>query len=63
MVDYGVHAWDVAAIIPILEEAGGKMTAWNGQVDVLRPDYLASNGVLHAQALAHLVPKLQGERP
>lgn len=62
MVDYGVHAWDVAALIPIVEEAGGQMTAWNGQVDIFRPDYLASNGVLHAQVLAHLVPKAQGER-
>ena len=30
MIDHGVHSWDVAALIPIVEEAGGKMTGWNG---------------------------------
>ena len=54
MVDHGVHAWDVAALIPIVEEAGGKMTAWNGIADIQRPDYLASNGILHAEALKFL---------
>ena len=54
MVEHGVHAWDVAALIPLLEEAGGKMTAWDGTVDIHRPDVLASNGVLHAETLRFL---------
>jgi histidinol-phosphatase len=54
MVEHGVHAWDVAALIPILEEAGGRMTDWDGQVDINRPDYLASNGRLHETTLAML---------
>jgi histidinol-phosphatase len=51
MVEHGVHAWDVAALVPILEEAGGKLTAWDGRLDINKPDVLASNAVLHEQAL------------
>jgi histidinol-phosphatase len=51
MVEHGVHPWDLGAIVPIVEEAGGKLTAWDGKLDIARPDVLASNGVLHEQAL------------
>lgn len=51
MLDHGVHAWDVAALIPILEEAGGQLTNWQGKRGIDAPDALASNGKLHAQAL------------
>ena len=54
MIEYGVHAWDVAALIPIVEEAGGKMTAWDGTVDIERPDVVATNGRLHAETLGYL---------
>jgi histidinol-phosphatase len=40
----------VAAIQPIVEEAGGRFTAWDGTVDLTRPDVLVSNGKLHAAA-------------
>ena len=51
MIEHGVHAWDVAALIPIVEEAGGKMTAWDGKIDIEKRDVLASNGLLHDEAL------------
>jgi histidinol-phosphatase len=51
MVEYGVHAWDVAAIQPIVEEAGGRFSAWDGSRDIERPDVLVSNGRLHDEAL------------
>jgi histidinol-phosphatase len=54
MLDYGVHAWDVAALVPIIEEAGGKFTDWSGQRTIHRPDVLASNGKVHDQIL-HLL--------
>jgi histidinol-phosphatase len=57
MLDYGVHPWDVAAIIPIIEEAGGIMTAWDGKMPLNRPDVLASNGLLHSAALEWLQTK------
>src|SRR5262249_31406868 len=28
MIDYGVHIWDVAAIQPLVEEAGGRFSDW-----------------------------------
>lgn len=51
MVEHGVHVWDVAAIKPIVEEAGGRFTDWEGQPSIHRPDVLASNGVLHKEIL------------
>jgi histidinol-phosphatase len=51
MVEHGVHAWDLGALIPLVEEAGGKMTAWDGTTNMERPDVLASNGLLHDAAL------------
>ena len=57
MIEHGVHSWDIAALIPILEEAGGKLTAWDGAVNLERPDVIASNGLLHAEAMRFL-PKL-----
>jgi histidinol-phosphatase len=54
MIEHGVHAWDVAAIVPILEEAGGRMTDWEGNRTMHRPDVLASNGRLHQEVLGLL---------
>jgi histidinol-phosphatase len=54
MVEHGVHVWDLGAIKPIVEEAGGRLTDWNGKPDITRPDVLASNGILHEQALSYL---------
>jgi histidinol-phosphatase len=54
MVEHGVHAWDVGAIIPIVEEAGGKFSDWDDRLDIHRPDTLATNGKLHEKALAIL---------
>lgn len=51
MIEHGVHAWDLGALVPIVEEAGGKLTAWDGKLDIEKPDVLATNGLLHAQAL------------
>jgi histidinol-phosphatase len=54
MIEYGVHAWDVAALIPIVVEAGGQMTTWDGTHDIERPDVLATNGLLHGEVLQAL---------
>ncbi len=51
MVEHGTHAWDLAAIKPILEEAGGRITDWDGGGDIFRPDVVASNGKLHDTVL------------
>jgi histidinol-phosphatase len=54
MVEHGVHAWDVAAIKPIVEEAGGRFSDWSGRPSIHSPDVLISNGQLHDEALAIL---------
>jgi histidinol-phosphatase len=51
MIEYGVHPWDLGALVPIVEEAGGRMTTWDDTKDLERPDVLASNGRLHADVL------------
>lgn len=51
MVEHGVHIWDVAAIQPIVEEAGGRYSNWDGAIDLARPDVLVSNGRLHEEVL------------
>jgi histidinol-phosphatase len=58
MVDHGVHIWDVAALQPILEEAGGRLTDWANQRTIHSIDVVASNGKLHAETLR----LLNGER-
>jgi histidinol-phosphatase len=51
MVEHGVHAWDVAGLKVIVEEAGGRFTDWDGTPTIHRPDVVASNGRLHDVAL------------
>jgi histidinol-phosphatase len=58
MLDYGVKVWDIAAVVPIVEEAGGRLTDWAGQAFKAGPDAVASNGMLHDAVLTVL-----GDRP
>jgi histidinol-phosphatase len=56
MIEHGVHVWDVAAIKPIVEEAGGRFTNWDGHPDIYRPDVVISNGLVHDEVLTILKP-------
>lgn len=51
MIEHGIHIWDVAAVKPLIEEAGGRMTDWEGQPRIDKPDSIATNGILHDEAL------------
>lgn len=51
MAEQGVHIWDVAAVKPIIEEAGGRYSDWEGQPNIRRSDVVVSNGKLHERAL------------
>lgn len=51
MVDPGLKLWDVAPLMPIVKEAGGKLTDWSGVETVHAEDYLTSNGLLHEPLL------------
>jgi histidinol-phosphatase len=44
--------WDMAALAPIVTEAGGRFTGLDGIDGVHRSNALASNGFLHDQALS-----------
>lgn len=54
MLDPRMHAWDCAALLPILEEAGGRFTDWRGNRTIDGGDAVSTNGVLHNQVLAVL---------
>ena len=51
MVDPIANAWDLAAVQPVVEEAGGKFTSWKNEPTVFGGDGVGSNGKVHAQAL------------
>jgi histidinol-phosphatase len=57
MIEHGVHAWDIAALKPIVEEAGGRLTTWTGGADITQPDVMVSNGKLHDEILGILAEK------
>jgi histidinol-phosphatase len=44
--------WDMAALAPIVVEAGGRFTGLNGRDGVQEGSAIASNGLLHSAALA-----------
>jgi histidinol-phosphatase len=54
MVEHGVNPWDIAATKAIIEEAGGRFTDWDDNPTIHRPDVVASNAKVHAEALAIL---------
>lgn len=54
MVDPIVAPWDVAAVIPIVEEAGGRFTSLDGQHGPWHGNGVATNGHLHDQVLTAL---------
>jgi myo-inositol-1(or 4)-monophosphatase len=48
----GLNAWDVAAGVLLIEEAGGQVSYYDGSpVSIYKPPICASNGLLHAQML------------
>lgn len=47
VIEAAMHPWDVAAPKVIVEEAGGRMTGWQGRDSYLIRNSLATNGRLH----------------
>jgi histidinol-phosphatase len=54
MFETGMHSWDVAAPMVIIEEAGGRVTDVTGARDVNAASFVGSNGLLHDEILARL---------
>jgi len=50
-LDPVVALWDCAALLPVIEEAGGRFTDWRGRRTAGGGEALATNGVLHAAVL------------
>lgn len=50
-MDAKVSIWDCAALMPIIEEAGGRFTDWSGEARIDGGDAIATNGLLHDEAL------------
>ena len=46
MVDDRVSPWDVAALMPVITEAGGVFTDWTGAATAFGGDAVATNGAL-----------------
>jgi len=49
-----VSLWDVAALVPIVEEAGGRVTGVDGGPSPASPSIVCTNGLLHDDVLALL---------
>jgi histidinol phosphatase-like enzyme (inositol monophosphatase family) len=53
-LDPEMNTWDCAALMPIIEEAGGRFTAWSGERTIRGGDAVATNGALHDVVLGLL---------
>lgn len=53
MLDPEMSIWDAAALYPVITEAGGRMTTWEGE-DRVGGSVIATNGLLHEAVLAAL---------
>lgn len=54
MIDPIVSPWDVAAIRPVIEQAGGRFTDWTAKATTKSNNAVGSNGLLHDKILAAL---------
>jgi histidinol phosphatase-like enzyme (inositol monophosphatase family) len=50
-----MNVWDCAALLPIVEESGGRFTDWKGRRTIRGGEAVATNGVLHDAVLQTLV--------
>ena len=54
VVEAGLKPWDVAALVPIVEGAGGVITDWTGRHPAGDDMVIAANRALHAQVIEAL---------
>ena len=52
MVDPVMHIWDAAAIQPVMEEAGGTFTDWQGNPTFTSGEGIGTNGRVLDEVLA-----------
>jgi histidinol-phosphatase len=51
MLDPEMNVWDMAALLPVIEEAGGQFTDWQGQRTIHSKDALGTNGLVASEVL------------
>jgi myo-inositol-1(or 4)-monophosphatase len=56
MADPILEIWDLMALIPIIEGAGGRITDWQGNDPVVGRSAVATAGVIHDEVLRALNP-------
>jgi len=56
MLDPKLAYWDVAAVVPIVEGAGGRVTSWQGTDPFAEPSLIATAGPMHEVILRLLNP-------
>jgi histidinol-phosphatase len=54
MVESDLSSWDMAGPLVVVEEAGGRMTTFDGRRTIHERSALATNGILHDEVLARL---------
>ncbi|MBU4465412.1 MAG: histidinol phosphatase [Actinobacteria bacterium] len=57
VAEFGVKEYDIASHVPIIAEAGGRLTAFDGSDTIGDRSSLATNGVMHDTFLALLHPQ------
>ena len=53
-----LNLYDMAALVPIVTEAGGRFTSLEGADGPFGGNALATNGILHSEVLQMLNPNL-----
>jgi histidinol-phosphatase len=56
VAEFDVKEYDIAAAVPIVREAGGRMTSFDGDDTISARSALATNGILHEDFLTLLHP-------
>jgi histidinol-phosphatase len=51
MLDAVMNVWDCAALLPVIEEAGGTFTDWRGQRTIRGGNAISTNGALFAEVM------------
>jgi histidinol-phosphatase len=52
--EFDLKPWDIAALVPVVREAGGRVTTVGGDDPLSDDSILVSNGLLHDRAVAVL---------
>jgi histidinol-phosphatase len=53
-IEHSLRPWDIAALLPIVAEAGGRASAVDGRPPLVGPGLVTTNGVLHDAVLAEV---------